>query len=157
MNDSFPRAAVRASCLGLAALLGLVACGDGGGTGICLTTSFPVERDGLCYPEGCDDGTTVAILDPVSMQEITSADDADPDESLIQYVFVIEARCMTEEELVELYILEPAMSLYGGGAVDDMSIWRSGPTTLIPGANRFVARTTVSMTESAEVSVDVGF
>ncbi len=114
---------------------------------------------GLAACDGGGDCTEaqVRILDPMPMQRITAADDADPSDATIQYSFVLEGTCLAEDELVELYLLSPAESLYGGGAVDAMGIYRSPPLPLIPGESRFVARSSVSGAESEELVISVAF
>ncbi len=102
---------------------------------------------------GCPD-VYVRLVDPVDGQTITAADDADPSDGQLQYDFVIETSCLEELEQVELRLLEPAESSYGFGMPD-----ARGAMTLrvpmLPGTNRFLARSTTSGVQSAEITVTV--
>lgn len=118
----------------------------------CLALSACDGADGPCTD------TAVTILAPLDGETFTEADDVDPDDPGTQIEFVIEASCLAEDELVELHMLEPAESLYGGGAPDAMGIFRGTyPLIPVPTPNRFVARTSIAGVESEEVAVTVSF
>lgn len=117
----------------------------------------------LLLVAGCDGesgpctDTAVTILDPIEGQNITAADDVDPAEPLTQYVFVVEARCLQEDEQVSVFLREPRDTLYAGLNPVPMSAdaYQSNPVVLLPGRNVFVAVTSISNTESEPVAVTV--
>lgn len=117
----------------------------------------------LLLAAGCDGesgpctDTAVTILDPIEGQTITAADDRDPAMPLTQYVFVVEARCLQEDEQVSVFLREPRESLYAGlNPVPTSDVaYESNPVVLLPGDNVFVAVTSISMTESEPVAVAV--
>lgn len=97
---------------------------------------------------------TVTLLDPVDGQALGPADDADPNDTQLQYDFVVEAVCLDDDESVELVLLEPVMSSYGFASPDSTgrAVIRA---PLLPGSNRFVARGSRTLATSAEISVEV--
>jgi hypothetical protein len=106
--------------------------------------------------EACGD-PEVSILDPMSGQQITSADDATPGDPMVHYVFVLEGRCLEDGERVSLEMLSPAASPYAAGVPDAMGVYQTAPLPLFPGINRFVAIGEVSGARSEEVEVNVSF
>ena len=118
---------------------------------IALLLAVGCEESGPCTD------TALTILDPIEGQRITAADDADADQPGTQYVFVVEARCLLEDEQVEMHVRQPVESVYAGLDPVPMSddVYQSSPVDLLPGTNVFVAISSESMTESAEVEVSI--
>lgn len=125
--------------------------------GRCLAICVLLLAAGCDGEEGPCSDTRVSILDPMPGQRITASDDADPDQGGTQYVFVVEARCLMEDELVSMHVREPVETVYAGldAVPGSDDVYRSAPVDLLPGTNVFVAITSVSMTESEEVEVTI--
>lgn len=105
-------------------------------------------------PGACADGVqSIAILSPMDGEALTLADDVDPVGGGLQYEFRLSACGFEPDDMIKLVLLDPFETDYAFVTVDDGTVGAIVP--LLPGPQRFEARSIDDMVRSEAITIDV--